>query len=266
MYKTASEIADSVLTKMAEGEEESLGQNAAMLGYAGGSVGGLGLMAGGQDVGRSLLNQARQGEQLYSREMLNRMKPFAEAAGMHLNTVPDAALSSYAPKPTAISRALEEVQPVVKYLANRQQINLAEKTNPFIAAHEVGHASGGKIRQALMRSKAPLMVGGALGSMGLLGHAALTGEKGEGMGATGYAAPAVAAVAPALNQAEELMATLKARKLLAQSGMKVKGLGKLMGKQQLGYLLGHLGAVAPAAGGALALHHYLKPKEEAEDV
>jgi len=143
-----------------------------------------------------------------------------------------------------------------------ERIGLPKKVNPFVAAHEVGHGTG---RRGLLKAyQLSKMVSPAAG-LGLLAHAAMTGRKGEDMPWTGYAAPIAAAVGPGVVQAEELRATLRAKKLLDRAKINVPGLKTKMVGQQLGYLLGHAGAVAPFALGAYGLHRYLKGDEGKAD-
>jgi len=263
MYKTAEQIAASVLSKIAKDavKKEPFDPGTVAVRGAGlGSLAGLPFTLGANSVSRDFMGDISGGNH-DAKDLMRKFKKFEPAAGMHLNEIFNVAQSSYAPKPTWYTKKILPLFPALEALANRQQINLTAKVDPFVAAHEVGHASGGKLRQALGRHRIPLTLASSLGGLGLLGHAAITGKEGEGMGATGYAAPVAAAVTPTLVQLEELAATLKAKKLMHQAKIPYKNLGKMMGKQQLGYLLRNLGAVTPVAGGALALHHYLKQKD-----
>ena len=263
-------IADRVLTKLAEKAEvqsEAVPKRhgnpklMATGGLLGGSVVGSLLSSGSKAVAENSL--MGQGGERATDAVLKKLQKFEPAAGLPRFSVPREELSSYATKPTGYMKQVHKLMPeMVQEMVKKEQINLPDKVNPFIAAHEVGHASGGRVAKTLMRHRLPIMLGSGLGGLGLLAHAAATGERGEGMGATGYAAPAVAAAMPVLTQAEELRATLKAKKLLGKAKIKVPNLGRMMRGQQLNYLLGGLGAVAPVAGGALALHHYLKSKDE----
>ncbi len=189
----------------------------------------------------------------------------AEGGGhqIPLTRVPTESSSAYVQAPGPIRKKLQKsLSPKLQALLSRESILLPKKVNPFIAAHEVGHATGGRLAKFLMRNRGGIMAGSALGSVGLLGHAALTGKKGEGMGATGYAAPAVAAIAPLAIQGEELRATVKGKRLLDKAKIKVPRIGKMMRSQQLNYLLGNLGKVAPIGLGAFALHQALKKKDK----
>jgi len=144
-------------------------------------------------------------------------------------------------------------------------VGLPTRTDPFTVAHELGHASGGRVRQALMRGRGLLDHASRYGGLGLLAHAILTQDADEGMSATGYAAPAVAALSPLATLGEETAATLKARKILQKQKVPVKHLNKMMALQQANYLLHGASRVAPVAAGAAALHYYLKRKGKKDE-
>lgn len=144
----------------------------------------------------------------------------------------------------------------------KPHVGLPKRTDPFTVAHELGHATGGKLRQDLMHNKGLLKHVSQKGGWGLLAHAFLTSDAEEGMRASGYAAPAVASIAPLLDLGEEAAATYNAKKLLARKNMAVPHLKKMMALQQANYLLHHASRVAPVAIGAAALHHYLKRKKK----
>ncbi len=263
--KTFEQIADTVLTKLSKDKSHD------KLRRGGVATGG---MLAGSAVQRLLdpavdrtaisMFDSMKGTEVDTKKLLKQFSQYEETAKLPVNTVDNVLQSSYSPRPAGYMTKLRELalgkdNPIVK-MTDSRKLNLQDKVSPFIAAHEVGHASGGKFRQALIRHRLPIMLGSGFGGLGLLAHAAMTGEKGEGMGATGYAAPAVAAVSPVISQMEELAATLKAKKLLNKSGINVRGLGKIMGKQQLNYILSHAAGLAPIATGSLLLHHYLKNK------
>lgn len=261
-----STITYRIMHKLAGSEQGKLrgdtgAVNVTSLGAVGGGLLSGGLMAGAKGVAEEKLLD--QGKAVPTGGVLKKLRKFEGAAKLPVTSVPFEGASAYVPKqPGYAKKVVNTFNPTLGKLMEKEQLLLPNRANPFITAHEVGHASGGRAAKALMKHRMPITALSSLGGLGLLGHAAYTAEKGEGMGATGYAAPAVAAVAPALVQGEELRATLKARKLLNKAKIKVPGLGKLMGAQQLNYLLGNLGKVAPVGVGALALHHYLKPKDE----
>jgi len=206
-----------------------------------------------------------------TKNLLAKLKKITPKAGIPVEVVDDVAKSMYAPKLPWHLRKWWELKPqsalrdVVLEYSDKESLHLPKKANPFLIAHEVGHAATGRLGRAWTEVGIPVTHLSNYGSIALLGHAALTGKKGEGMAASGYVAPAVAAVAPIADQLEELGATLKARKFLTDPSMKSfrpKNLGKMMTNQQLNYLLGHATKVAPIGVGALALHHYLKAKKE----
>lgn len=141
-----------------------------------------------------------------------------------------------------------------------RSLALPTKVNPFVAAHEVGHATGSQ--RLLKASPAARLIGG-LGGAGLLAHAIGTAEKGEDLPVSAYLAPAVASIGPATRQAEELRATLRGIKLLRRAGIPTKNLLRQAAGQQAGYLAAHLGKIAPFAAGAYALKKYVdSPKEQ----
>ena len=144
----------------------------------------------------------------------------------------------------------------------RRSFGLPSKVNPFVAAHEVGHATGSPIRKALQRA----MIGGRivapLGGLGMLGHAALTADPGEDMAWTGYAAPALPAAQAVVQQAEELRASLRARKLLRRAGVKVPKMMSQILRQQVGYALPGLASIAPFALGSYLLHRNQESMKE----
>jgi len=123
--------------------------------------------------------------------------------------------------------------PKPKYLV------IPRKTTAYTVAHEVGHATGGKLRQGLMRGRRST-------------------NKGESMPWTGYAAPLVAAGAPALVQAEEALANRKAVDLLRKAKIKVPGLKRVLGYQTLNYAASHTAALFPIIGATYFLRRYLE--------
>jgi hypothetical protein len=204
-------------------------------------------------------------------ELANKLlqgEPLAEGVKKLMHTeVPTQLQSAYVPKITKLTKWKFRNKPEVLKVLSKPGLMLAAKSNPFIVAHEVGHATGGRLAQKLMSNRALINFAGGLGGYGLLAHSALTSKPGEEMSATGYAAPIVGSIAPMLQQGEELRATLKARKLLQKAKIKLPGLRRMMAGQQLGYLGGALSKIAPIALGSYGLYRYLKSqkKKQPED-
>lgn len=141
----------------------------------------------------------------------------------------------------------------------RRRLGLPGEVNPFIAAHEVGHATGSR---KIIKALGPTSLVSGLGGVGLLAHAIATAEKGEELPTSAYLAPGVAAIGPATRQAEELRATLRGAKLLRKAGIPAKNLLRQGIGQQLGYLGAHLGKIAPYVAGAYGLKKYVEQEPD----
>jgi len=195
----------------------------------------LGLLSAASTVGMG------GGETQEAKALVSKLLRTAKAREIPVEKVPHYLMSYYHPKTEFV----------------HEHFGLPEKVNPFVAGHEVGHATGGEtLRKFLQRAGRIGYSVSPLAGIGLLGHAALTAEPGEDMPVTGYIAPGAAAAGPAFRQAEELRATIRANKLLGRAGINVPGLLRRSVQQQVGYLLGHLGMIAPFALGAYALNKH----------
>ncbi len=265
LEKTSEQIAQAVLIKCAAQSDNDMPPAAAAIrgGAAGIAAGFPASVAASEVAKRGLIGQ---GDERATPGLVKKLLK-AEGSGKKLpiHTVPTEGQSAYVTAPGSIRKKLQKKMPpdIQKMLA-REQLMLPTKVNPFIAAHEVGHATGGRLSKALMKYRPAIALGSRLGGLGLLGHAAITSEEGKDMPLTGYLAPAAAAIEPLAVQGEELRATLKARKLLNKAKIKMPNLGKMMRAQQLNYLLGNVKRVAPLGLGALGLHQYMKSKKKAE--
>ena len=142
---------------------------------------------------------------------------------------------------------------VAKYRkwGDKEFIALGEKTSPFTAAHEFGHAKRAKpFGHLLQRITRPAAALGILGGMGLLGHGAYNIGKDEDLPASVYAAPAAAALGFVPEVAEEARATFNARKMLRKAKVNIPNLGKLMRSQIAGYAVPRSVLTLPFALGA----------------
>lgn len=272
MYKTASEIADSVLVKLAVEEdevEEFVGRHVAPVvgaggGYYLGSTKGLGDIAGhaANRQADKLLSLSALGDTVDTADTWKKFEKLnPNFKGVEHLEVPFMGQSAYMPpssdrvKNDVYGKMIQGGAPVeqAQRISKGHVLLSPNKTDPFILAHEGGHAMGGKFRRALMHNRELLARLSRYGGMGLLADAALRSNPEEGMTMTGYAAPAVAAASPIAQISEEMMANRGAKKLLKETGIPAELLGKKIRAQTLNTLFHRSIPALPVALGTGAL-------------
>ncbi len=297
MKKFAETIADEILSKYAVEDptvirkakrDSSSGFLPAYGGAVGGGVGRL--MLAGQNKGKVVpaINQVLESSNTLTPAETKRLArkllrtsgiPGADKIPIHTSVSPmaEAMGPHYMPKAGPIRRRiLAQLRKSSKasdffgpeILGGKEYIHVGSDTalkgrNPFIAAHEVGHATPANMASKFLRAARinPLLKFAPTAM--LLGGGMATDSTDPEISKAVEAAPWVAGADALATQGEELRASLRGRQLLRQSGhAPIKNFGKMLGLQQLNYGMHGLGSVLPILGGSLLLKAWHNKKQK----
>lgn len=270
MQKTASQIADEVLTKIGKEDPSAGGAYwAAAAPAAGASIAG-GLGALGLNLGTMSAMNSGEVDNLHG--IAEELLKDKGRAGLPIEEAPTVLQSSFMPDTNPeIDRRIKHTKrlgkiPKVKGMADwdgivsgmreasKPRLNLPQSGNPFIAAHEVGHATGSRL--GLGRAADAARRAGNLGSAGILVKGIYDAAKGNELGDELDAAPWLSGAANVPRQLEELRATTRGVRMLKGKSYSPKHLLGRAALQQLGYLAGHAVPVGVSAAAVHGLKSY----------
>lgn len=136
--------------------------------------------------------------------------------------------------------------------------------NPFVVAHEVGHATPKTFLGRGLQSASTLGTLAHLPAMGLLAAGAIATRKDDPeVSKMVSAAPWIAGAGALGVQGEELRASLRGVGLLRKAKYPaLKHLKKMFALQQGAYVLSNLSKALPVLGGSLAIKHWHKSNKK----